>query len=145
MALPGWYRNQRPSSELNFCSNDSHRTDLETSRYGIGSFVYQARRPFHPKRLWELVSEPFAILQTTFEDEDSDDSDDEAEEADIAEPEDVEMRDETKEKSETLARLLAEKAALDLPARAAFKRASPVWKGLLRSKGTVQGSTSLPF
>ena len=71
-----------------------------------------------------------------------DDSDDEAEEADISEPEDVEMRDETKEKSENLARLQAEKAALDLPARAAFKRASPVWKGLLRSKGIVPAPTS---
>jgi hypothetical protein len=39
------------------------------------------------------------------------------------------------EKAARIEAMRAEKEELDLPARAKFKRESPIWKGLLRSKG----------
>ena len=42
-ASAGWIR------EL----NNQHTP--ETEEYGIGSFVFRARRPFHPKRFWDFI------------------------------------------------------------------------------------------
>jgi G3E family GTPase len=96
-----------------------------------------------------LVSKPFCVLQPgEVEEEEEEDDEDEVEdvdEADWKEDDDLEMAnadegDEAEEDDEetpeqALARMKAEKDAMNLPARAEFKKASPVWKGVLRSKG----------
>ena len=61
---------------------------LTCDRYGISSFVYSARKPFHPKRLFNLIHDKFIVLQNVDqvvdeeeeneEDETSDDSEDDA-------------------------------------------------------------------
>ena len=46
---PGWLQRLRGEPES------------ESEKYGVGSFVYRARRPFHPGRFWELLYQDGAV------------------------------------------------------------------------------------
>jgi hypothetical protein len=73
----------------------------DKSRYGISSFVYRARRPFHPKKLFNLIHDKFITLQNVDQvedetEEDAEDSDEEMVDSDDDEPlgsSDTEMED----------------------------------------------------
>ncbi|WVQ75149.1 hypothetical protein IAR50_004758 [Cryptococcus sp. DSM 104548] len=140
----GWLQSLRENTLMEI--TDQHGVTKmvpkpETLEYGIGSFVYTARRPFHPHRLWDLVSKPFCVLQTTVEDDDSHDSDSESEEELTEEEARQANFDAMQKEKANFDAMQKEKAELDLPGRAKAKRASPVWKGLLRSKGFVWMAT----
>lgn len=106
----------------------------ETEEYGIGSFLYSARRPFHPHRLTELIQQEFVIVESPempplpTDDDDGDDEhnhdedDSENEEGDEDGDEEMEEQEIEPLDAETIqARLEGKKAGL--------------FKNLLRSKG----------
>ncbi|AFR95285.2 cobalamin synthesis protein [Cryptococcus neoformans C23] len=131
----GWLQSLRENTLTEFTDARGNKKMVpkpETLEYGIGSFVYTARRPFHPRRLWDLVSKPFCILQTTLEDDEDQDSDEEDEDDEM-----IQELTEEEGKQAMFEQMQKEKAELDLPGRAKYKRESPIWKGLLRSKGFV--------
>ncbi|KAK6951495.1 hypothetical protein Daesc_008030 [Daldinia eschscholtzii] len=93
----------------------------ETEEYGIGTFVYRARRPFHPERLWDTIKNVFVVIQTEYQIEGEDmDVDEKEEEEEEEEEEDTDME---------------EQPQLDPKARLASKMADETFGPLLRSKG----------
>lgn len=80
-AVKSWLLRLKPWSE---CIVHALRTVKLTvfSRYGIGSFVYRARRPFEPMRFYDLLKGKFVLQQDEpqSDGEQEEDSDEEEEE-----------------------------------------------------------------
>lgn len=95
----------------------------ETEEYGIGSFVYRARKPFHTKRLWETIREVFVVIQSEYIDDGEDGEEMDEDDAE-SEDEDMDVEEEPQPQLNPQARLEA-------------KKASATFGPLLRSKGFV--------
>ncbi|KAH0024396.1 cobW-domain-containing protein, partial [Aureobasidium melanogenum] len=176
----GWLKSINEMSMIDNHGRTVMAPKPETLEYGINSFVYRARRPFSPGRLYELVHDKFVILEPQDEDEEEEEEDGSEDDAtDSQDEEDAEQDDaanesggdekETEQSLESKAstsdsaahssdssslKTLSETDAtsvasddqdaldtkypdLDLPTRLANKKAHPVFKPLLRSKGFI--------
>lgn len=105
----------------------------ETEEYGISSFIYHARRPFHPQRLFDLCSKYFMLHADDHDNEDdveeyggsNESVDSHSSSPDVREEQAIAVAVEDQQRCEQEA-LIAQ--------RLAAKQASP-FAGLFRSKG----------
>ncbi|WFD32255.1 hypothetical protein MSPP1_003299 [Malassezia sp. CBS 17886] len=104
----------------------------ETEEYDVGSFVYRARRPFHPERLWHAIRQCFVVIQAEYMDDGEAGSD-----ADSEGAEEVETMDEDAGADTDPVAADEEQPQLNPRARLASKKQSATWSSLLRSKGFV--------
>lgn len=96
-------------------------------RYGINNFVYTARRPFHPRKLFSLIHDKFILLQNN---EVGDEEEEEGEEG-----EDAEWEEEEEEEEDEDSGSVEDFDQPDPEVILEKKRNHPAFGPMLRSKG----------
>ncbi|KAJ5204997.1 uncharacterized protein N7498_005876 [Penicillium cinerascens] len=77
----GWLRSLHEMTVQTTGNGERMAPKPETLEYGINNFVYSARRPFHPRRLFSLLHDKFILLQNNElddEEEGEEENDDES-------------------------------------------------------------------
>ncbi|KAL3490076.1 CobW/HypB/UreG, nucleotide-binding domain-containing protein [Aspergillus germanicus] len=129
----GWLRSLHEMSVVSTGVGKRIAPKPETLEYGINNFVYTARRPFHPRKLFELVHDKFILLQNLHSHDDvgDDDEDEEEDEEDDEDEDAVDATDGEMSDDESI-------SDFDQPDQTLIlqnKRTHPAFGPILRSKG----------
>ncbi|KAL2074747.1 hypothetical protein VTL71DRAFT_8526 [Oculimacula yallundae] len=155
----GWLKSVHDMSMIDNHGRKVLAPKPETEEYGINSFVYLARRPFDPKRLFELVYDKFVILEPQNEEGEEDKDEDEDASENESDAASEEHSNSTREESPSSSSPTTSSATIattspgtsitessheltqypDIPLlqRLANKKAHPLFRHLFRSKGFV--------
>lgn len=87
----GWLRSLHEMTMQTTGNGNRMAPKPETLEYGINNFVYSARRPFHPRRIFALLHDKFILLQNNEMEDEEDEEDDEEGEEEEGENTDDEM------------------------------------------------------
>ncbi|KAF2703420.1 cobalamin synthesis protein [Pleomassaria siparia CBS 279.74] len=132
IASPGWLKSLHEMTVMDVHGKKRVAPKPETLEYGIGSFVYTARRPFDPLKLYRMLEGKFLLLQ----DEPDDDDDDDESDTSSASDQDEGSLDGSGESGEE-----DQVSEMDPHLILANKKASPYFSGLHRSKGVLWFAT----
>ena len=123
-----WVTSTKNEAEAEKAEKEGRRVpEACTARFDIKSFVYRARKPFHPGRLCDLVLEPFFMAPAFSPDE---------EEGEVAEKTEEEKKKKTEEENRIELQRVQEEALVKQ------KRRTDTMGELLRSKGFMWIATS---
>ncbi|OJD38814.1 uncharacterized protein BKCO1_300011 [Diplodia corticola] len=86
--MSGWLASLQEMFIMDVNGKKKKAPKPETLEYGINSFVYRARKPFDPTRLYKQLAGKFVLIQPEPEEEEDEDEEEEEEEED-SEVEDV--------------------------------------------------------
>ncbi|KAI0369917.1 cobW-domain-containing protein [Pilatotrama ljubarskyi] len=154
--MPGWLKSLHEMFIMDAGGRKKKTPKPETLEYGIGSFVYRARKPFDPMKLYKLLAGKFVLIQTIYEEEDDEEDGEggEAGEGDAGGYEEAAGPDGTrvapaKRKAEPEAEEedsededpYFKSLPRDSKEIVAAKAADPLWSGMHRSKGWLWFAT----
>ncbi|OCK78981.1 cobW-domain-containing protein [Lepidopterella palustris CBS 459.81] len=76
IAMAGWLSSLKEMMQMDVGGKNRLAPKPETLEYGIGSFIYRARKPFNPLKLYKLIEGKFTLIQNDNTDEEEDGDED---------------------------------------------------------------------
>lgn len=131
IASPGWLKSLHEMTVMDYQGKKRVAPKPETLEYGIGSFIYRARRPFDPLKLYRALEGKFILSQDVFEEEDDEGEGNEDEEISNSGSDTPINSEGASEASQE------EPLQYDPQQILANKKASSHFSGLYRSKGLL--------